>query len=145
MMLAKQLLTLPQRRAAPILSLHYLPTIGFTRSFRKILLLNDVENLGFKGEWVFVKPGYAFNRLVPEGKALFATDPAVEDFVTDQTALKRKQEQRVLEVFLSKLRDIRIIFDREVSDINKNVAKTPVNADEVLESLNKRYNLGIKK
>lgn len=52
---------------------------------------------------------------------------------------------RVLEVFLSKLKDIRIIFDREVSEINKNVAKTPVNADEVLDSLNKRYNLGIKK
>jgi ribosomal protein L9 len=52
---------------------------------------------------------------------------------------------RVLEVFLSKLKDIRIIFDREVSEINKNVAKTPVQADEVLDSLNKRYNLGIKK
>lgn len=52
---------------------------------------------------------------------------------------------RVLEVFLSKLKDIRIIFDRDVSEINKNVAKTPVQADEVLDSLNKRYNLGIKK
>ncbi len=52
---------------------------------------------------------------------------------------------RVLEVFLSKLKDIRIIFDRDVSDINKNVAKVPVSADEVLDSLNKRYNLGIKR
>jgi hypothetical protein len=52
---------------------------------------------------------------------------------------------RVLEVFLSKLKDIRIIFDKEVSEINKNVAKTPVQAEEVLDSLNKRYNLGIKK
>jgi ribosomal protein L9 len=59
--------------------------------------------------------------------------------------LKLKQDMRVLEVFLSKLKDIRIIFDREVSEINKNVAKTPVQADEVLDSLNKRYNLGIKK
>ena len=39
-------------------------------------MIQDVENLGFKGEWTFVKPGYAFNKLVPEGKALFATDPA---------------------------------------------------------------------
>ena len=56
-----------------------------------------------------------------------------------------KQEQRVLETFLSKLKDIRIIFDREVSEINKNVAKTPVSGEEVLDSLNKRYNLGIKR
>ena len=51
-------------------------SMSFTRSFRKILLIQDVENLGFKGEWTFVKPGYAFNKLVPEGKALFATAPA---------------------------------------------------------------------
>ncbi len=50
--------------------------MNFTRSFRKVLLIEDVENLGFKGEWTFVKPGYAFNKLVPEKKALFATDPA---------------------------------------------------------------------
>jgi hypothetical protein len=43
------------------------------------------------------------------------------------------------------LKDIRIIFDREVSEINKNVAKTPVAAEEVLDSINKRYNLGIKR
>jgi len=57
--------------------------MSFTRSFRKILLVQDVENLGFKGEWAFVKPGYAFNKLVPEGKALFATDPAVMQVQVD--------------------------------------------------------------
>lgn len=117
----------------------------FTRSFRKVLLTQDVENLGFRGEWAFVKPGYAFNRLVPEGRALFATDPAAAQVKVDTEALKLKQEIRVLEVFLSKLKDIRIIFDRDVSEINKNVAKTPVSAEEVLESLNKRYNLGIQR
>ncbi len=34
-----------------------------------------MPNLGFTGEFVFVKPGYAFNILVPAKKALFATDP----------------------------------------------------------------------
>lgn len=121
------------------------PTFGFTRSFRKILLTDDVPNLGFKGEWAFVKPGYSFNKLVPEGKALFATDPAAQNIKVDLAGLKIKQDMRVLEVFLSKLKDIRIIFDRDVSDINKNVAKVPVSADEVLDSLNKRYNLGIKR
>jgi hypothetical protein len=48
---------------------------GFTRSYRKIILLEDVPNLGFKGETVFVKPGHAFNTLVPAKKALFASDP----------------------------------------------------------------------
>jgi len=122
-----------------------MPAMDFTKSFRKILLTEDVDNLGFKGEWTFVKPGYAFNKLVPEKKALFATDPAAALIKVDPTALKLKQDMRVLETFLSKLKDIRIIFDRDVSEINKNVAKSPVVADEVLDSLNKRYNLGIKR
>ena len=63
----------------------------------------------------------------------------------DLASLKLKQEQRVLEVFLAKLKDIRIIFDKDVSEINKSVAKVPVSSEEVLESLNKRYNLGIKR
>jgi len=52
---------------------------------------------------------------------------------------------RALELFLGKLKDIRLIFNREVSEINKNVAKIPVDAQEVLDSLNKRYNMGIKR
>jgi ribosomal protein L9 len=48
-------------------------------------------------------------------------------------------------LFLDKLKDIKLIFPREVSEINKNVVLAPVDANEVLESLNKRYNMGIKK
>ena len=51
---------------------------------------------------------------------------------------------RNLEIFLDKLKDIKLVFVREVSEINKNVAITPVSAAEVLSSLNQRYNLGIK-
>ena len=52
---------------------------------------------------------------------------------------------RNLEIFLSKLKDMKLVFQREVSEINKNVATKPVEAIEVLDSLNKRYNLGIKR
>jgi len=52
---------------------------------------------------------------------------------------------RNLEIFLSKLKDMKLVFQREVSEINKNVATKPVESTEVLDSLNKRYNLGIKR
>ena len=50
-----------------------------------------------------------------------------------------------MEMFLGKLKEIRIVFNREVSPINKNVATSPVTAQEVLDLLNKRYQMGIKK
>ena len=40
-----------------------------------------MKNLGFKGEVCFVKPGYAFNHLVPRGKAFFFTDKRAEEFM----------------------------------------------------------------
>jgi hypothetical protein len=35
---------------------------------------------------------------------------------------------RALELFLERLKDIKLVFNREVSEINKNVAKMPVEA-----------------
>ena len=50
-----------------------------------------------------------------------------------------------MELFLSRLKNIRIVFSREVSEINKNVAKVPVDGEAILDQLNKRYNMLIRK
>ena len=39
----------------------------------EVLLVHDVDNLGQRGEIVRVKPGYARNYLLPQGKATVAT------------------------------------------------------------------------
>lgn len=38
-----------------------------------VILRENLENLGFKDELVNVKPGYARNYLIPQGKAVAAT------------------------------------------------------------------------
>ncbi len=48
------------------------PTTGSSRSV-EVLLVHDVENLGRRGEIVRVKPGYARNFLLPQGRATVAT------------------------------------------------------------------------
>ena len=40
----------------------------------EILLKNDVANLGYAGEIVKVKAGYAMNYLIPQGFAILATE-----------------------------------------------------------------------
>ena len=42
----------------------------------KLILLQDVEKLGFKDEIVNVKNGYGRNYLIPNGHAILATDSA---------------------------------------------------------------------
>ena len=36
------------------------------------------------------------------------------------------------------------MFERSVSEINKNVTQQPLLSTEVLDQLNKRYNMGLK-
>ena len=46
---------------------------------------------------------------------------------------------------MSRLKSIKLLFTRDVSEINKNVAKEPVDGQAILDQLNKRYNISIKK
>ena len=51
----------------------------------QIILLERVEKLGQMGDLVNVKPGYARNYLLPEGKALRANKANLERFESEKT------------------------------------------------------------
>ena len=65
----------------------------------QVLLKEDVDSLGRKGEIVVVKPGYARNYLIPEGLAI----------VADKTALR-------LQVRLQDEREKQSVVDRTESE-----------------------------
>ena len=44
----------------------------------KLILEEDVQNLGFKDDVVSVKSGYGRNFLIPKGKAIIATTSALK-------------------------------------------------------------------
>ena len=56
----------------------------------KIILLENIEKLGFKNEVITVKNGYGRNFLIPSGKAVLATESAVK--VLNENL--RQQEQK---------------------------------------------------
>jgi large subunit ribosomal protein L9 len=60
----------------------------------KLLLVEDVELLGWLGDIVDVKAGYARNYLVPQGLAVVPTQSSI-DSLADEKA--RRAEQRNLE------------------------------------------------
>jgi len=59
-----------------------------------VILKQDVENLGFEFEIVSVKPGYARNFLIPQGKAVVATAKQREELA--QTLETRKADEEAL-------------------------------------------------
>lgn len=60
----------------------------------EIILLEDIEKLGFKNEVVRVKDGYGMNFLLPQGKALLATESA-KKHLTEILKQKERKEQKI--------------------------------------------------
>jgi len=59
----------------------------------KVVLVKDVEGLGFFGDIVNVKDGYAMNYLIPRGLALPATEGNIRHIQTILEQKKRKLER----------------------------------------------------
>lgn len=53
-----------------------------------IILLEKVENLGNLGDKATVKPGYARNYLIPQGKAKYATAENIAEFEARRVELE---------------------------------------------------------
>ena len=59
----------------------------------QVILLERVQNLGELGDSVKVKPGYARNYLIPQGRAVIATPENVADFEAKRAELERQEAQ----------------------------------------------------
>ena len=62
----------------------------------ELILLQDVEKLGFKDEIVKVKNGYGRNFLIPSGHAVLATDSA-RKVLAENLRQRAKKENKVIE------------------------------------------------
>lgn len=60
----------------------------------KVILADDVDTLGQKGDIVAVADGYARNFLIPKGKAMLATKGALRQAQMMQRARQEREEKR---------------------------------------------------
>jgi len=56
----------------------------------EVILLEKITNLGDLGDRVEVKPGYARNYLIPQGKAVRATPERIAEFEKRRQELEKK-------------------------------------------------------
>ncbi len=84
----------------------------------QVILLEKVDNLGAMGETVSVRPGYARNYLLPQGKALRATDDNIAYFETQKAALEAENEKRrkAAETEAKKVKDVTVALIRQASE-----------------------------
>src|ERR1044071_721259 len=83
-----------------------------------ILLREDVDALGGRGEIVKVKAGYARNYLLPQGLATLATKGNVKQIELERAALLKKAavEKETAELQAGQMGDIRLDFERKAGE-----------------------------
>ena len=60
----------------------------------KVVLLENLRNLGSIGEIISVKRGYARNFLIPQKKALFASEKNIKDVDKIKSDLNKKDQEK---------------------------------------------------
>src|SRR5687768_18109232 len=83
-----------------------------------ILLREDVEALGGRGEIVKVRAGYARNFLLPQGLATLATKGNVKQIEQERAALLKKAavERSTAEAQRDQMSDIALSFERKAGE-----------------------------
>ena len=87
----------------------------------KIILLSNVENLGESGDVITVKPGYARNKLIPQGLALRASNRniAVANENKKVATAKLERENQALNFLAKKLSKVEITIEVKVGEEEK--------------------------
>src|ERR1044072_414034 len=83
-----------------------------------VLLREDVDNLGARGEIVKVKGGYARNFLLPRKLAVEATPGNVKQIEAERSALLKKEakERAGAEAQAGQMGGLRLNFERKVGE-----------------------------
>ena len=111
-----------------------------------IILKQDIEGLGDKGEIVSVKDGYARNFLIPKGYAILATPSAkkVHEENTRQRAHKEEKIKKEAEEIAGKLANVTLTIGAKTSSSGKIFGS--VNTIQIAEALkNKGFDIDRKK
>lgn len=84
----------------------------------KVLLRDDIETLGGRGEIVKVRAGYARNYLLPQGLATLATKGNIKQVDNERTALLKKAavEKSTADAQAEQMQDISLHFERRAGE-----------------------------
>ena len=104
----------------------------------EIILLEDVNNLGYKNDVVNVKNGYGLNFLIPQGKAILAT-PSAKKVLAENLKQQAKNLEKIkadAQAKAEQLNGVSLSFAVKTSE-NGSIYGSVTNA-QVAEELSKK-------
>jgi large subunit ribosomal protein L9 len=103
-----------------------------------VLLREDIDDLGARGEIVRVKAGYARNYLLPRKLAVQATASNVKQIEQERNALLKKEakEKTTAEEQAGKMKSLRLSFTRKVGE--HGILYGSVTSMDITEALKER-------
>ena len=104
----------------------------------KIILKENLKNLGAQGDVVNVKDGYANNYLFPRGLAIMATasNLKIQEENNRQGALKREKLKADAQVMAEKLNDMKVSIGMKAGANGKIFGSvTPLQVSQVLKTM----------
>lgn len=111
----------------------------------KVVLKEDIENLGLFGDIKEVTAGFARNYLVPQGKALFFKDPQSKQILQrkEQIEKDRAKEVEKIKETAGKLDGVVVTVKAKVGAKGKLFGS--IGAEEIIENLAKEHKIKLEK
>ena len=102
----------------------------------QVILLERIEKLGAMGDIVNVKPGYARNFLLPQNKALRATDSNIAYFETQKAVLEKANDEKksAAEKHAKSLKGLTVSLIRQAGEAGQLYGS--VTSRDIAESIN---------
>lgn len=110
----------------------------------KVILTEDIKSLGVKGDIKNVSDGYASNFLLPQGKAVLASNENIANFKAQQNQVDAKTEaqQEQYQKIVKTLNKQSVFFRGKVSD--KNILFKGISTSDIIMAVKDKFNLEIQ-
>ncbi len=111
----------------------------------KVLLIQDVDNMGYAGDVKSVAAGYGRNFLMPQKLAVLATPGALKqaDTIRKAAEKRRAHEKADAEAIANQLVNVELVFERRAGETGKLYGS--VTSADVVEAIKAKTGLDIDK
>lgn len=111
----------------------------------KVIMLQDVKNVGKKGQTIEVSDGYANNFLLPRKLAVKVTQKSVEilEKQNEDARIAKENAKKAAQELAEKLKDIVLEFTLKVGDNGRVFGS--ISYKQVEEQLKNKFNITVDK